>query len=174
MSPYEIRTFSGRFVRPGFVLRTDVCIEDIAHSLSLQCRFGGHTHHFWSVAQHSVMVSRRMPVGCPTAWRFAALHHDSSEAYLGDVVRPLKIEREMGWYRVTERATELTIFEAFGLGDHISLEMMEAIKSADNAQLEWEQAQGIELRGLDPVTAELLFLNEHAKYVDLFAPAEVA
>ncbi len=64
----------------------DVAIEDIAHGLAYQCRFNGQTREFYSVAQHSVMVMSLVP----EEHRLAALLHDAAEAYLGDMVKPLK------------------------------------------------------------------------------------
>ena len=64
----------------------DVHIEDIAHGLAFQCRFNGQTRAFYSVAQHSLLVARLVP----SRLRLAALLHDAAEAYLGDMVKPLK------------------------------------------------------------------------------------
>ena len=59
---------------------------DIAHSLSMQCRFNGHTSSFYSVAQHCYLVADLVPA----EHQLAALLHDATEAYVGDLVRPLK------------------------------------------------------------------------------------
>src|SRR4029077_5060854 len=63
-----------------------VRVEDIAHSLAQLCRWTGHTKFHYSVAQHSVYAS----LICPEEYAFDCLMHDSSEAYLGDMNRPLK------------------------------------------------------------------------------------
>ena len=62
-------------------------IEDIAGTLSKICRFGGHVSAFYSVAQHSVIMAAM----APQAIKKEALFHDASEAYLGDVIKPLKV-----------------------------------------------------------------------------------
>jgi hypothetical protein len=68
----------------------DIDIEDIAHSLSMQCRFGGHTREFYSVAQHCVLLCERGIEYNTDEDAFAILMHDASEAYLIDFPRPVK------------------------------------------------------------------------------------
>jgi hypothetical protein len=63
-----------------------ICIDDIATALSKICRFGGHSNDFYSVAQHSVVVANLAPEYLCRE----ALLHDATEAYLGDVIKPLK------------------------------------------------------------------------------------
>ena len=72
-------------------------IEDIAHALGMVCRYGGHITRFYSVAEHSVLLSGVFSDPGIALW---ALLHDSAEAYLGDVIRPLK--QAMPGYRATE------------------------------------------------------------------------
>lgn len=88
-----IQTYTGRKFWPLDPRPEDVCIEDIAHALSLKCRFGGHCKQFYSVAQHSVLVcntlnangGRRDP-----ALMMQGLMHDAAEAYLTDIPGPIK------------------------------------------------------------------------------------
>ena len=94
----------------------DIDINDIAHALSMVCRFGGHVHSFYSVAEHSVRVSDAIrDAGGSLEEEFAGLLHDASEAYLGDVIWPLKVSPELGAYRAVEERVERVIAEAFGM-----------------------------------------------------------
>src|SRR5918994_6288050 len=65
-------------------------LEDIAAALSKVCRFGAQTTRFYSVAQHAVLVQRLVVEAGRPDLSLAALHHDSHEAYVGDVTTPLK------------------------------------------------------------------------------------
>lgn len=108
----HFKTYTGRTFWPMDPRPEEVSILDIAHSLSHQCRFSGHTREFYSVAEHSVRVSQIVPV--PHAlW---ALLHDAAEAYLLDWPRPLKQSGLMGWlYRRAERRLMRVICQRFGL-----------------------------------------------------------
>lgn len=86
-----ITTFTGKHFDFIDTAPKDIDIKDIAHALSLICRANGHTRFFYSVAQHSIScykeaetrgLSHRIQLGC--------LLHDSSEAYMSDVTRPIK------------------------------------------------------------------------------------
>jgi 5'-deoxynucleotidase YfbR-like HD superfamily hydrolase len=84
----EIMTYKGHLVDP-FNYKTEfVNIKDIARALSMTCRFGGHVDKFYSVAEHSVYVSKF--VGNDVNTQLWALLHDASEAYVGDVPKPIK------------------------------------------------------------------------------------
>lgn len=81
-----VSTRSGRRVALLNPSPAQIVIGDIAHGLAHQCRFNGQTNQFYSVAQHSVLVASILP----RELRLAGLLHDASEAYLGDIVQPLK------------------------------------------------------------------------------------
>ena len=87
MSKLYVSTYLGNRFYPLEPRIDDVDIEDIAHGLAYQCRFNGQTKAFYSVAQHSLIVASLVP----EELRFAALLHDAAEAYLGDMVKPLKV-----------------------------------------------------------------------------------
>lgn len=70
----------------------DILIEDIAHALSMLCRFGGHGGFFYSVAEHSVVMSNVLEgEGASSLTVLAGLLHDAEEAYLPDIPRPIKL-----------------------------------------------------------------------------------
>jgi hypothetical protein len=83
---YWFTTYTGKKFYPFNPRIEDIDIEDIAHALSLICRFGGHLPEHYSVAQHSVLVSYLVPIEL----RLEGLMHDAAEAYIGDVIRPIK------------------------------------------------------------------------------------
>jgi len=107
----SITTHSGIRFWPLLPNPGDILIEDIAHSLAHQCRFGGHTRVFYSVAEHSVRVSQL----CAPDNALWGLLHDASEAYLSDIPAPLKELSELEPYRAAERALQRTIAARFGL-----------------------------------------------------------
>lgn len=109
-----IRTMTGKSFWPMEPTPDMVDINDIAHALSHQCRFSGHTSKFYSVAQHSVHVSelirRRYN---DKQMELSALLHDASEAYLVDVPSPVK--KVMPTYRDAEHLVMAAIMQKFGL-----------------------------------------------------------
>ena len=87
MSRHYIQTFTGKqfdFKDPNV---ESIDIKDIAHALSMICRFNGHCTRFYSVAEHSIRVSRLLSRE-HALW---GLLHDAHEAYVGNMVMPLKV-----------------------------------------------------------------------------------
>lgn len=99
-------------------------IDDIALGLSQVIRFGGQIADTYTVAHHSILVARMLP----RKYRLAGLLHDASEAYVGDVIKPLK-ELIGEPYKRIEKRIQTTIELKFGV--HMTSEMKTAIKAAD-------------------------------------------
>ena len=85
-------------------------IIDIAHSLSNQCRYNGHCSRFYSVAEHSVYVSRFSNMH---GYGLEGLLHDASEAYTSDIPKPLK--DILPQYVEMEEKVQDLIADKFGL-----------------------------------------------------------
>ena len=106
-----IHTYSGKAFFPLAPESADIEIRDIAHALSMQCRFVGHCREFYSVAEHSVRVS----MACANADALTGLLHDAPEAYLHDLASPIKQAEGMERYREAEEVLWAAIAERFGL-----------------------------------------------------------
>jgi 5'-deoxynucleotidase YfbR-like HD superfamily hydrolase len=112
----------------------DIDIRDIAHALSQQCRWTGHTKHHYSIAQHSYYCSFLVPEGDA----LDALMHDASEAFMGDMNRPLKHFTSAGpAYRAQEAVVQNAIAVRFGM----RLVEPESVHIADNLMLYAEKKQ---------------------------------
>lgn len=109
-----LQTVGGRAFFPLDPRPEDIDIEDIAHALSFVCRFGGHCREFYSVAEHSVRVSHAIAYagGTPLA-QLSGLLHDAAEAYIGDMVWPLKQDHALSGYKQIEQAIENAISRRF-------------------------------------------------------------
>ena len=123
-------TYTGKAYWPLDPQVEDVCLEDIAHGLSLLCRYAGQVKEFYSVAEHCFLVSCMVPAELA----LEALLHDASEAYCSDVVRPLK--KLLPDYRRIEQMNDAVIRERFGLPFAES----EIVKQADTDILLTEAA----------------------------------
>ena len=129
-----INTSSGKLIDLKNPSPDQICMKDIAHALSNICRFGGQAKPFYSVAQHSCLVAAIVP---PKARKYALLH-DAPEAYLGDVIKPLKnIIGEA--YTILETRFEDVIIEKYGLFPQGGIaEIRESTKDADMIMLDME------------------------------------
>lgn len=130
-----IATFTGERIEPLDPDPFRIHPEDIAHSLATQCRFTGHVREFYSVAQHSVLVSTVVP----EELRLPALLHDAAEVYLSDIASPIKREWErlygFTFYEEAEDRLTRAVCERFGLDYPLAKE----IKIADKMLLRAEQ-----------------------------------
>lgn len=142
-------------------------IHEIAHALSNICRFTGHCREFYSVAQHSVIVSLLVPA--PLA--LAGLLHDAAEAYVGDVSSPLK--HMLPAYKAIEQRIEAVIAKCWDVDLHDP-----RVKAADLVALAteqrdllpktstWKTLQGVEphpntITPLSPRDARTAFLDRY-------------
>lgn len=133
-----IQTYTDRKYWPLDPRPEEVFIEDIAHALSNECRFGGHSKNFYSVAQHCVLVA----VHTLPEFRAQALMHDASEAYLKDIPKPIK--KYLKGYEELEQLNALVIGEAFGLE---LVTLPDAVHEQDDRALFTEKR---DLRGPSP------------------------
>ena len=129
-------TFTGRHFDPMQIRTEDICIEDIAHALSLMCRGGGHLKYFYSVAQHSLNCSAEAKArGWSGKLHLACLLHDASEAYISDIIRPVKANLT-GYLEIESRIME-KILEKFNLSD-LTEEERRMWKQIDDEMLYYE------------------------------------
>ena len=125
-----IQTVSGRRVDLVNPDPSTINLTDIAHSLSMKCRCNGHSHGFYSVAEHSIWVSRLLT----SKLALAGLLHDANEAYLQDIPSPVK------WllpdYHIIEDRVQEAIEKKFGL--ELTSREHKSVKRADDIMLATE------------------------------------
>jgi hypothetical protein len=161
-----MQTYSGKRFWPLDPRLEEIHILDIAAALSKICRYGGHTLKFYSVAEHSILVSNFVP----KEYALWGLLHDASEAYLSDLVKPLK--SGFPAYRNLENRLLSLVAKKFGLG----FPTPEIVSRVDRQILRDEQLAlmapckhdwwctgnepiGANIIGLTPIEAEQIFLT---------------
>jgi len=169
-----MQTSQGRQFWPLDPRVEDIHIEDIAAALARMCRYGGQLRddvEFYSVAEHSVHIAAAAPPGL----KLAALLHDATEAYLQDIIRPVKpFLRD---YAPIEERLAVAIGHRFGLTLH---PLPTEIKRLDNAILADERDQvmakpptdwrliepplGVQIHGWLPNKARFEFLAAFRRY----------
>lgn len=181
-----MQTFTGRQFYPLDPQQYDIDIVDIAHALSMLCRYNGHVERFYSVAEHCIHLSYAVAPE-HALW---ALLHDATEAYVGDMIRPLK--RSMPDYVAAEDRIMMAISLRFGLtggqrvvhdqyrlGEMVGLVMPPEVKAADTAILLDERmallaepprpwstdggSLGVTIRGWSPAEAEHRYLSRFSE-----------
>ncbi len=125
-----MQTFTGKQFWPLDPRPDEINIEDVASALSKLCRYGGHCLRFYSVAEHCVHVAN----AAPKELALTALLHDASEAYLSDVIRPIK--PFLKDYLEIEARLERAVSDRFGTPSP----MPDEVKKLDNAML-WTELQ---------------------------------
>jgi hypothetical protein len=120
---------------------SEIYIEDIAHALSMQCRWGGACGKWYSVAEHCVRVSWLLNTRVE---KLSGLLHDAAEAYLVDLPRPIK--KHLPEYLPAEERIFRCVAERFGISEYLSKDVV----LADNILCETER------RDLMPVMPEHL------------------
>ena len=164
-----IQTYTGRRFHYADPQPDDIHFEDIAHALAMLCRYAGHSYRFYSVAEHSVLVSKQF---ASPQMRLLGLLHDATEAYCVDLPSPLK--QLLPSYKDYENKVWSVIARKFGLPDQPDAE----IKDTDTRMMITERPQlfaqplpwpkyaevkpfpGVRVRGLDPVWAKIEFMDE--------------
>src|SRR5262249_22362136 len=116
-------------------------IYDIAAALAKQCRFAGHTVQFYSVAQHSVIVSQALKKHGAMA-ELLGLLHDAHEAYTGDIISPVAnvIASVIPYDAIADlkRVVQGTIHRALRLPESPPQNILDLIAEADKAALATE------------------------------------
>lgn len=157
-----IQTFTGKAFYPLDPDVNEIDGTDIAHALSMLCRYGGHCSHFYSVAEHCVLMSFAVPAE-DALW---ALLHDATEAYMVDLPRPIK--RSIPQYGIYEYRLMKYICDKFDLSDGEPKSVEDAddrILLTERAVLmkntyRWDEA----LEAMEPLPVDIqLWSPQHAK-----------
>jgi len=153
----SIQTFTGRVVRPFNLKPNDVSLEDIAHALSMKTRYTGHGIKFYSVAEHSILMSRWIDEdedGCVEGALYALLH-DATETYLPDVASPMK--KHFPGFKELENNISDAIFTYFEMDPCVP----KIIKEVDTSILLTEMQQNMRfppnLVGVEKLDVKLQF-----------------
>lgn len=163
-----IQTYSGRKFYPLNPHIDSIVIQDIAHALSLICRFAGHCREFYSIAQHCVLVSYL----CDNAFALQGVLHDASEGLgLQDIPTPLKRTPMFAEYKKAEKHLQTLIYRRFGCQEeeHPTVKKADVLMLATEARellsplhSEWKLPCAplpFKIEPLSPKEAEQLFLN---------------
>ncbi len=165
---YSIHTYSSGLVWPLDLREDEISIEDIAHSLSMLCRYNGHLEKFYSVAQHSVLVSGI----CTSENQLWGLLHDASEAYISDLPSPIKAQ--FPEFKQAELLIQKAICNKYGL----TIGEPPEVKKADMVirATEMRDLLGLNYSEYQPIKEKITpWTQEFAKqaYLDAFETLKV-
>jgi hypothetical protein len=164
-----MQTYRGGIFHPLDARTDEVHIEDIAHSLSLQCRYAGHCLRFYSVAEHCVHVARWIWWHSTPMNALIGLLHDATEAYLVDMPRPVK--RSLYDYRMHEAALWKVIAARYGLPEEMPAIVHDADKRIIADELVNMRPMAWHAKHNDPLGVSLEFWSpERAEreFLDMF------
>ena len=169
-----IETYTGGVFWPLDPRPEEIDIEDIAHALSMMCRFNGHCSMFLSIGEHSVNVCEDVERKHPNNPKLAleALLHDGSEAFIADIVSPVK-RHIRPWYGPIEDRLQMAIHERFGLPlvydprikeSDLAVLITEARVLVRSGGLSWHydgiEAAKVPINGYSPSEAKGIFLGK--------------
>ena len=169
-----IETYTGGVFWPLDPRPEEIDIEDIAHALSMMCRFNGHCSMFLSIGEHSVNVCEDVERKHPNNPKLAleALLHDGSEAFIADIVSPVK-RHIRPWYGPIEDRLQMAIHERFGLPlvydprvkeSDLAVLITEARVLVRSGGLSWHydgiEAANVPINGYSPIEAKGIFLGK--------------
>lgn len=172
----SIETYSGLYLDYTDPQPEQIELVDIARGLAFECRYGRQVTTFYSVAEHALYVCELVSKERPDL-AFAALHHDSAEAYMGDLSKPMKWALDSTLVKQISDDIDYALAEKFGI-DFASL-VHPLIKEKDvyalrreAATLKWSHGTGphwgwdealapLPGIGLSPTEAERAFIAKH-------------
>ena len=124
-----MNTYTGKHFSVIHPDKDSIDVVDIAHALSMLCRGNGHVKHFYSVGQHCINCAKLAKArGYSREVQFACLLHDASEAYMADVIRPIK--KDLPYYQEIEHKLLHVIFEKYGILEYLEDTRVKAIDDA--------------------------------------------
>lgn len=176
-----METASGRKFYPLSPRKEDVDLEDIAHHLARTSRYNGaYRLEHYSVAEHSVLISQWLLRTYNDPFlAYQGLFHDAPEAYIGDMVRPLKKQPEMRSFRQAEDRIWEAIVDKSGILSYKGYALDPRVKEADSRIIVDERRQvmrksgntwgsdeleplGVEIKGLGAWQAQEWFISQEA------------
>jgi hypothetical protein len=125
-------------------------VLDFCYGLARNFRWNGATRIPWSVAQHSLLVSKMLgemkwntPLKDMRNVKLKGLTHDFTEALLGDVATPIK--RELSLYTTIEDNLERNVEHFLDLDEDVDNEIRRLVKRADTLCLIYEALTIVEI-----------------------------
>ncbi len=158
----------------------EICIMDIAHSLSNQCRFNGHTEVFYSVAEHCCIISDLVEAADRDRQEvLSGLLHDASEAYLCDIPSPLKpyltnymeMERRLEYiiqkkYNILPKTSYIAYYDMHICGEEARQLFEEVPDWVEN----YHRLPSVKVKRWSPEVAKKEFLSRFYKYGGVCTP----